>query len=200
MAKEDHLIVPTKNPGQYYIPALGKTFQQVELHDVALEFSDAAVEQNASPNDLMPLLMRRDPGKFLSRLRAGAEMAVTRLMLIGPAQPNELPIEFKVNRKVISQLNPALLRVHSAQWLDSERLNKLNECINIGLTSATAGKTEDLLIGLIALVQRATELPQLGYNFTVPQQLLDDDDLSVENLPAGNAFFVMGILKLPLGR
>ncbi len=68
------------------------------------------------------------------------------------------------------------------------------------MTYTTAGKTEDLLIGLIAFVQRATELPQLGFNLTVPQQLLDNDDIDVENLPTGNAFFMMGILKLPLGR
>lgn len=197
LAALDSLAVPTKVLGELYIPALGKVFQQVELRSTALEVSSDALRRGGG-GAWRPQLVQCGPGTITARLCAGTEMAVSRLLLLGPAAPGEKSVIVRIGSLELCALAPQFLRAHSTQHVDHGRLAQLLEAVPVGPLSAES--LGDMLVGVQALVQRVSELPQLGFCLHVPAQVTDIDDVGVENLPPGNALFLVGLLKIPYVR
>ena len=198
-ALHDALMVPGRNPGKVFIPALGKTFQQSEIFTVAYEFSEAAYKrwlgnEQQSSRGQYPLILNRYPenGAFTARLQSGVEMAVTKFFLQGLAQSDEDELQVLVNRKEIICLSPALLRAHSVRHIAEEVFTPLR------VLAKGDSSIEDLLIGLQGAIQNLHTVV-LGVHLHVPAQLRDNDDIRVLGLPKGNALFMMGILCVSVG-
>ena len=124
------------------------------------------------------------------------QMSVSHVMLMGPAHEagmDELSIQLKVNGKVAFSLPPSILRVYSMQHTDPGRVQQLINAMQ------GAKMDPDLMVSLSTIVQRALEVPMVGYRFHIPIQLTEPDDVTVHNLAFDNRLFLLGLRMQELG-
>lgn len=213
------IAVPTKNPGELYIPALGKTFKQVELREddvydtievwgTALgsggaiaagrefKFFDTITNKNEQHNNLP------NPG----RIQSGDEVAVFRIGLHPrEAIGNTLPV-FNDYRKVLGNGH---LEVKF-----NRRVITTGPCIKYPSGYGMAGFSDETAATAVSVgVPSAAGSPTLF----VPQQLTDTDGIvaklrfpdaswftsySVASLAGTLAatLFLHGVMKAPLGK
>jgi len=212
---QQQIAVPTKNPGEVYIPALGKTFQQVELREDDV-FDTVLVASGAQAVGTQYIFFRDITGKNAQdtnlpqprRINAGDEVAVFRIG-IHPRESvgNTLPT-FNDYRKVVSTAT-LLVKFNRRIICDEGPVVKWPSGLGMGGYSDETGATA-VSIG----VPSAAAAPTLF----VPQQLKDNDDLfgvmyfqdasgwiSGYTTPSLSAamrvsLFLHGVMKAPLGK
>lgn len=212
----NQIAVPTKNPGELFIPALGKTFQQVELREddiydtVQLKAGAiAAGTEYEFFRDIEQKYEQHSNVPQARRIAAGDEVALFRIGLHpreaqGNVLPNSADIKkvfgnahllLKFNRRVITD-GPAI-KYPSGLGLSGSS----NEVAAAGLQFTSVG------------VPSVAAAPTLF----VPQQLKDNDDITAK-LRFPNAawaagyvvpataddllvtLFLHGVIKSPLGK
>lgn len=207
------VAVPTKNPGEVYIPALGRSFQQVELREDDV-FDTVLIASGSQAAGVRYIYFRDIDNKNEQdcnlpqsrRIQAGDEVAVFRIGLHPrEAVGNTLPIfadyrkvvsggalEVKFNRRIITQ--GPVIKYASGYGLAGFSDETGATAVSIGIPSQAAAPT-----------------------LFVPQQLKDNDDLSgILTFPdaawiSGYAvpvlggslrltLFLHGVMKAPLGK
>lgn len=213
------IAVPTKNPGEVFIPALGKSFQQVELREDDV-YDTIAVASGAQTAGTEYIYFRDIANKFeqdtnlpqTRRINAGDEVAVFRVGL-HPRETlgNTLPV-FNDYRKIFST---SVLEVKFNRRLITE-----GPSIKYPTGYGLAGFSDETGATAVSVgVPSAAAAPTLF----VPQQLKDNDDLSGKlRFPEGNqsavfiaaasytaptlagavrvSLFLHGVMKAPLGK
>ena len=209
----NNIAVPGKNPGEVYIPALGKSFQQVELREDdiydTIETDTGSISTGTQYKFFLNLTNKNEQHTNLPtprRINSGDEAAIFRIGLHPrEANGNTLPVfndyrrligngyvEVKFNRRLITS-GPAI-KYPSGYGVGGFSDSTDATAVSIGVPSAAASPT-----------------------LFVPQQLKDDDDLNarlvfldaawltsyVAPVQAGRScwtLFLHGVLKAPLGK
>lgn len=208
----NQIAIPTNKPGEVYIPALGKTFQQIELRED--DVYDTVLISSGSQANLVYTFWRDIQNKDLqdcnlpnpSRIQSGDEVAIFRIG-IHPRESvgNTLPV-FADYRKVIGQAH--LEVVFNRRPITSGPIVKYPSGLGMGGYSDETGSTA-VSIGVPSVAAAPT--------LFVPQQLKDDDDVKsklrflpaswisgfTEAVTAGTlrvSLFLHGVMKNPLGK
>lgn len=215
----NQIAVPTGNPGELFIPALGKKFQQVELRedDVydTVQVQTGAITAGTELEFFRDIQNKNEQHTNLPqsrRIQAGDEVAVFRIGLyprnkVGATHSSTSDIAqivdnghfvLKFNRRVISD-GPAL-KFPSGYGLsgasDLGAVSAGNQFVSLGVPSVAAAPT-----------------------LFVPQQLKDNDDIICKlRFPAASwvtgyndptlasadgvlmSAFLRGVIKSPLGK
>lgn len=208
-----NIAVPGKDPGEVFIPALGKTFKQVELRED--DVYDTVETGTSTINTGTELVVFRDLTNkneqhtnlnTARRIQAGDEVAVFRVG-VHPreATGNTLPA-FDDYRKVIG--NAQLELKFNRRLITSGPLIKYPSGYGMSGISDASGAT-----GVSIGVPSVAAAPTLF----VPQQLKDDDDLNAKIRFPDAAWatsygapvlsgrlllsvFLHGVMKAPLGK
>lgn len=212
----NQIAVPTKNAGELYIPALGKTFQQVELRedDVfdTIQMVAGAVAAGTEYQFFRNVEDKNEQHTNIPqprRIAAGDEVAVFRIG-IHPreAQGNVLPATVDV-KKVFGNAH-LILKFNKRVITDGPAIKYPS---GYGLS----GSSNEAAAAGIAF--HSVGVPSVAASPTlfVPQQLKDDDDIScklrfpdaawvtgyVVPTTAGDlliSMFLRGVIKSPLGK
>lgn len=214
---QSQIAVPTKNPGEVFIPALGRSFQQVELREDDV-YDTIAVLAGAQAAGTEYIFFRDIANKYENdtnlpqsrRINAGDEVAVFRVGLhpresVGNTLPafadyrkifSTASLEVKFNRRVITE-GPAI-KYPTGYGLGGFSDETGATAVSVGVPSSAAAPT-----------------------LFVPQQLKDNDDLNGRlRFPDGSAWlsstitytaptlagavrvslFLHGVMKAPLGK
>mgnify|MGYP001579592173 CR=1 FL=1 len=207
------IAVPGKNPGEVYIPALGKSFRQVELRedDVidSIETGTSTINAGTEYTVFRDIDNKNEQHSNMGsskRIASGDEVAVFRIGVhLREAQGNTLPV-FNDYRKVLG--NAILDLKFNRRLITNGPLIKYPSGYGVGGFSDETGATA-ISIG----VPSSAAAPTLF----VPQQLTDTDDLNGKiqfkdaawltsyALPvlAGRVVvtvFLHGVMKAPLGK
>lgn len=207
------IAVPGKNPGEVYIPALGKSFRQVELRedDVidSIETGTSTINAGTEYVVFRDIDNKNEQHTNLGsskRIASGDEVAVFRIGVhLREAQGNTLPV-FNDYRKILG--NAVLDLKFNRRLITNGPLIKYPSGYGVGGFSDETGATA-VSIG----VPSSAAAPTLF----VPQQLTDTDDLNGKiqfkdaawltsyALPvlAGRVVmtvFLHGVMKAPLGK
>lgn len=207
------IAVPGKNPGEVYIPALGKSFRQVELRED--DVIDSIITGSGAINAGVEYVVFRDIDNkneqhtnlgSSKRIASGDEVAVFRIGVhLREAHGNTLPV-FNDYRKILG--NGILDLKFNRRLITNGPLIKYPSGYGVGGFSDETGATA-VSIG----VPSSAAAPTLF----VPQQLTDTDDLNgkvqfkdaswisgyaVPNLagPVVLTVFLHGVMKAPLGK
>ena len=210
------IAVPTKNPGELFIPSLGKTFQQVELRedDVydTVQLTAAAIAAGTEYEWFRDIQNKNEQHTNIPnprRIAAGDEVGVFRIGVhpreaVGDTLPSTKDVKkvfgnahllLKFNKRIIAD-GPAI-KFPSGYGLSGQS----NEVAAAGLMHASVG------------VPSVAAAPTLF----VPQQLKDNDDITaklrfpnaswatgyvVPTLDTGLlvSIFLRGVIKSPLGK
>ena len=216
---QNPIAVPTKNPGEVFIPALGKAFQQIELREDDV-YDTIVVASGAQAAGTEYIYFRDVSDKFeldtnlpqTRRIQAGDEVAVFRIGL-HPRESlgNTLPI-FNDYRKIFS--TSALEVKFNRRVITEGPSIKYPTGYGLGGFSDETGATA-VSVGVPSIAAAPT--------LFVPQQLKDNDDLSGKlRFPNGNSnawaiaaasytaptlggavrvsLFLHGVMKAPLGK
>ena len=207
------IAIPGKNPGEVYIPALGKSFQQIELREDdiydSIETDTGSVAAGTQYKFFLNLTNKNEQHTNLPtprRISAGDEAAIFRIGLHPrEASGNALPV-FNDYRKVVG--NGWVEVIFNRRMITSGPAVKYPSGYGMAGYSDESGATA-VSIG----VPSAAAAPTLF----VPQQLKDDDDLKCRLVYLDAAWatsyavpvlagrqvitlFLHGILKNPLGK
>ena len=208
----NQIAIPTNKPGEVYIPALGKTFQQIELRED--DIYDTVLVTAASQSNTTYTFWRDIANKELQdtnlpstrRIQSGDEVAVFRIG-VHPREcvGNTLPV-FADYRKIIGT---AHLEVKfNRRPITAGPVVKYPSGFGMGGYSDETGATA-VAIGVPSVAAAPT--------LFVPQQLKDDDDLNATMkfftadwiigytapVTAGTlrvTLFLHGVMKNPLGK
>lgn len=208
-----NIAVPGKEPGEVFIPALGKSFRQVELRED--DVLDTIMVASGSISAGTEYVVFRDIDNkneqhvslgSQKRIPSGDEVAVFRVG-VHPreAHGNTLPI-FSDYRKIIG--NAQLELKFNRRVITSGPIVKFSSGYGVGGFSGESSATA-VSIG----VPSAAGAPTLF----VPQQLKDNDDLNgkirfpdaawitsyavpVMTGAVGVSVFLHGVMKAPLGK
>jgi hypothetical protein len=211
----NNLVVPTKNPGELFIPALGKTVQQVELREddiydtVQVFGAIAAGTEYEFFRDIQNKNEQHTNIPQSRRIQAGDEVAVFRIGIhpraaLGATQADVSDIkqivenghlDLRFNRRIITS-GPAV-KYPSGYGLS-------------GFSNATPGSAA-VSVGVPSVAAAPT--------LFVPQQLKDNDDIICKLRFPGAAWttsyapptvsaapglavsvFLRGVIKSPLGK
>lgn len=212
----NQIAVPTKNPGELYIPALGKTFQQVELRedDVfdTIQMVAGAIAAGTEYQFFRNVEDKNEQHTNIPqprRIAAGDEVAVFRIG-VHPreAQGNVLPATTDV-KKVFGNAH-LILKFN-------KRIITDGPAIKYPTGYGLSGSSNEVAAAGIAF--HSVGVPSVGASPTlfVPQQLRDDDDITaklrfpdaswvtgyVVPTTAGDlliSLFLRGVIKSPLGK
>ena len=208
-----NIAVPGKEPGEVYIPALGKSFRQVELRED--DVLDSVLQASGSVSAGSELILFRDIDNkneqhvslgSSKRIPSGDEVAVFRVGIhLREAHGNTLPIfsdyrklignamlELKFNRRVIT--SGPIIKYPSGYGIGGFSDESAATAVSIGVPSAAAAPT-----------------------LFVPQQLKDNDDVNGKiRFPDASwitsygvpvltgavviSCFLHGVMKAPLGK
>lgn len=213
------IAVPGKNPGEVMIPALGKSFQQIELreddvHDAILILSGSigAGAEYILFRDLTAKNEQHTSLTMTRRINAGDEAAIFRIGVHPRGAVGNATAVFPDLKKILEN---GILRIQFNRRLITEGpMIKYQSGYGIGGYSDETG-TSSVTVG----VASAAAAPTLF----VPQQLQDNDDLNckirfpdaqwVTNTASASAYttpslsaqcvvscFLHGVLKAPLGK
>lgn len=206
------IAVPTNKPGEVYIPALGKTFQQIELRED--DVYDTILLTAALQSNLIYTFWRDIQNKDLedcnlpnpSRIQSGDEVAIFRIGLhMRESVGNTLPA-FNDYRKVVGAAH--LEVVFNRRPITNGPIIKYPSGLGMGGFSDETGATA-VSIGVPSIAASPT--------LFVPQQLKDDDDVKskLKFLPSDwisgyvgptlstnirVTLFLHGVMKNPLGK
>lgn len=207
------IAVPTKNPGEVFIPALGRAFQQVELREDdiydTVEQASGAIAADTSLKLFQSVTDKNEQHTSLQQVRrlpAGDEAAIFRVGVhTRGSVGNTVPIfndhkkllengvlALKFNRRQI--VTGPLLRFQSGYGIAGYSVENGTSAVSVGVPSAAAAPT-----------------------LFVPQQLRDNDDLNGEILFPNAAWvtnyavptltgyawitvFLHAVIKSPLGK
>ncbi len=207
------IAVPGKNPGEVYIPALGKSFQQIELREDdiydTIETDTGSVAAGTQYKFFLNLANKNEQHTNLPtprRINSGDEAAIFRIGLHPrEASGNTLPV-FNDYRKVVGN-----------GWLEvifNRRLITSGPAVKYPSGYGMAGYSDETAATAVSIgVPSAAAAPTLF----VPQQLKDDDDLKVRLVFLDAAWltsyvapvlsgrqtisiFMHGVMKNPLGK
>ncbi len=207
------IAMPTKNPGEVYIPALGKTFQQVELREDDI-FDHVAIPAGTIAAGTEFVFFRDLTNKneqdtnipTQKRIASGDEVAVFRIGVhLREAIGNALPT-FNDMRKVLG--NGQLDVKFNRRQISTGPVIKYPSGYGMGGYSDETGATA-VTVGVASVAAAPT--------LFVPQQLKDDDDLNVKlRFPDAQwvtsyaapvlgaavkpGIFLHGVMKNPLGK
>lgn len=162
--------------GRYFIPALGRAFTITSLIPASVE-----IWSDGSPN----ILVR--PVKY--------EMAVLRLVLVGPEVESHGPIQLTSGRSntLLLEIHPKLLRVASQPHVDMGPFNAL--CTR--LQASKLDELGDMLVAVQTMVGALMKLPVVGVNLRTPIQLNPrDNEVFARNLPKDNTLYLVGVQKV----
>jgi hypothetical protein len=213
-----NIAVPGKNPGEVYIPALNKSFKQVELreddHFDTVQMPAGAVAAGTELTLFRDLTDKSEQHTTLQtsrRIQSGDEAAIFRIGVELPcAIGNTLP-SYNDMRKVVG--NAQLELIFNRRTITTGPVIKYPAGYGIGGFSDETGATA-FSIGVPSVAASPT--------LFVPQQLKDDDDIKgkirfpsaawitaaasaayVAPVLAGSMLvrvFLHGVMKAPLGR
>ena len=188
------IAIPTKNPGEVYIPSLGKTFQQVELREDDV-FDNIVIPSGAIAAGTEFVFFRDLTNKneqdtnipTQKRIASGDEVAVFRIGIhpreaIGTALPT-----FNDMRKVLG--NGQLDVKFNRRQISTGPMIKYPSGYGMGGYSDETGATA-VTVGVPSVAAAPT--------LFVPQQLKDDDDLNCR-LRFPDASWVSGYAAPTLG-
>lgn len=207
------IAVPGKNPGEVYIPALGKSFQQIELREDdiydTIETDTGLIGLGTQYKFFLNLSNKNEQHTNLPtprRINSGDEAAIFRIGFHPrEATGNLLPV-FNDYRKVIGN-----------GWLEvifNRRLITNGPVVKYPSGYGMAGYSDETGATAVSVgVPSAAAAPTLF----VPQQLKDDDDLKVRLVFLDAAWttsytaatlggrqtdsvFLHGVMKNPLGK
>lgn len=207
------IAIPTKNPGEVYIPALGKAFQQIELreddHYDTVEVASGSLAAGTEYFWFRDTTNKNEQHISIptpKRIQSGDEVAVFRIG-IHPreAQGNTLPI-FNDYRKVIGNAHVELK--FNRRVITTGPIVKYPSGYGVGGLSDESSATA-VSIGVPSVAAAPT--------LFVPQQLKDDDDLAGKLRFPGAAWLTSygvavmtgttawtmllhGVMKAPLGK
>ena len=193
-------IIPTKKPGEVYLPALGKMFQLIELKDHWLRFPPERMAEGAG--FVLPYAHEPSPGRFMMRLEPGQEMAITTLLYFHTGTPSPGELKVQINRR--EQQFPREVLKHASSTHLPEGFNWptwSDENKPPQLPPQRFGEEDqmDKWVIISQFMHKILNVQQQGFRRSVPWQLKDDDDLFVEGLDGGS-LFIGGIVKVALGR
>lgn len=212
----NQVAIPTKNPGELYIPALGKTFQQVELRedDVydTIQMEAGAVAAGKEYQFFRNVEDKNEQHTNIPqprRIAAGDEVAVFRIG-IHPreAQGDVLPLTLDI-KKVFGNAH-LILKFNKRIITDGPAIKYPS---GYGLS----GSSNEVAAAGIAFHSVGVPSVAAAPTLFVPQQLKDDDDIAcklrfpdaawvadyVVPTTAGDlliSMFLRGVIKSPLGK
>lgn len=212
----NQIAVPTKNPGELFIPALGKTFQQVELREddiydtvQLVAGAIAAGTEYEFFRDVEQKYEQHSNVPQARRIAAGDEVALFRIGLHPrEAQGNALPDSSSI-KKVFGNAH-LLLKFNRRVITDGPAIKYPSGLGLSGSSNEVAGAGQQYTSVGVPSVAAAPTL-------FVPQQLKDNDDITAK-LRFPNAtwatgyvvpttttdllitLFLHGVIKSPLGK
>lgn len=212
----NQIAVPTKNPGELFIPALGKTFQQVELRedDVydTVQLIAGAIAAGTEYEWFRNVENKNEQHTNIPqprRIAAGDEVAVFRIG-VHPreAQGNDLPATLDV-KKVFGNAH-LLLKFN-------KRIITDGPAIKYPTGYGLSGSSNEVAGAGIAFHSVGVPSVAAAPTLFVPQQLKDNDDITAKlrfpnaSWAAGYtvpttaedllvSIFLRGVIKSPLGK
>lgn len=215
------VAIPTNRPGEVYLPALGRTFQQIELRDHWLRFPH--LEWNEHKNrSAPPIAHKLDEGSgvptYFQRLLSGDEMAWFEVLYFAEDRTDNDDITVALNRRELHFPKPVLRHAMEPLPLVTSLMNTiddlrtqldttqrklvvLDKTFERGTVDESVKKlVSDLRVGLPDTAPPiSSAMKNNGFRLTPAQQIKDDDDIKVRNLKSG-LLFLGGIAKAPLSR
>lgn len=211
MAHDPSVLIPGKNPGEVYLPALGKTFQQVELRDHWLRFPHLEFEKGGPG-----LAHKHEDGSYFQRLAPGDEMVVVNAMYFRGNPTEDDNVILKLNRREIPLPKPVLRHAMG----NGEQVNLLAEALVLlkgqldaaqrrlvvidaaleqgeGVENPTIKELVKNLITTLPSTVSSSPTRNCGFQFVCPLQVKDDDDIRVRNLTTG-LLYLGGVAKSPV--
>lgn len=212
----NQIAIPTKNPGELFIPALGKTFQQVELRedDVydTVAITAGAIAAGTEYEWFRDIQNKNEQHTNMPnprRISAGDEVAVFRIG-VHPreAQGQELPSTLDV-KKVFGNAH-LLLKFNKRIITDGPAIKYPS---GYGLS----GSSNEVAAAGIAFHSVGVPSVAAAPTLFVPQQLKDNDDMTAKlrfpnaawvtgytvptiDLDLLISIFMRGVIKSPLGK